>query len=144
MSHIKQFTNQRGVSLLFIILISSVILSIGAGVSVIIIQEVKIIEQVGDSVVSFYAADSGVEEQLFDLYKALPAGHSPQHSGNVAITTGGVASYVVNAKCSVNTAPEDCFMANGFTIDADCLALNYCIKSIGNFKNTKRAIEIKY
>ena len=135
-------TNQKGIALLFTMLIMSVILAVGAGISVILIQETKMMGEIGHSVVSFYAADSGVEEQLYDLYKAAPESHLPQHSGSMSITTGGVITYSVTAKCSVNTAIEDCY--NGFMVDESCSAFNYCIKSIGTYERTKRAIEIEY
>ena len=138
MSH----TNEKGISLLFTVLIMSVILAVGAGISTILIQETQMIGKIGHSVVSFYAADSGVEEQLYDLYKAAPESHLPQHSGSMSITTGGVITYSVTAKCSVNTAIEDCY--NGFMVDESCSAFNYCIKSIGTYERTKRAIEIEY
>jgi len=64
MSNIK---NQKGVSLLFTVLIMSVILSVSLGVSGVLVRQIKTIENVGHSVVSFYAADSGVEQQLYDL-----------------------------------------------------------------------------
>jgi len=132
MSH----TNEKGVSLLFTMLIMSVILAAGAGISVILIQETKMIGEIGHSVVSFYAADSGVEQQLYDLYKIPPEDpHLPQYSNTLSNT----ASYIVTAKCS---ALADCYV--GFVVDENCTALNYCIKSIGNYEKTKRAIEIEY
>jgi len=127
---------QKGVSLLFVVLIMSVILSVGAGISVILIQQTKMIGEIGHSVVSFYAADSGVEQQLYDLYKIPPEKtHMPQYSS----VLNNTASYNVTAKCS-NTA--ECYV--GFTIDENCTALNYCIKSVGSYEKTKRAIEIEY
>ena len=132
MSH----TNEKGVSLLFTMLIMSVILSVGAGISVILLQQTKMIGEIGHSVVSFYAADSGVEQQLYDLYKIPPEEtHLPQYS-NVLNNT---ASYDVTAKCSTST---DCYV--GFAVDENCTALNYCIKSVGSYEKTKRAIEIEY
>ena len=129
-------TNQKGIALLFTMLIMSVILAVAAGISVILIQETKMIGEIGHSVVSFYAADSGVEQQLYDLYKIPPEEpHMPQYSTTLA----NEASYTVTAKCSTST---DCYV--GFMVDETCTAFNYCIKSIGNYEKTKRAIEIEY
>ena len=132
MSH----TNEKGVALLFTVLIMSVILAVAAGISVILIQETKMIGEIGHSVVSFYAADSGVEQQLYDLYK-IPSeeSHFPQYSNSL----NNAASYIVTAKCSTST---DCYA--GFAVDENCTAFNYCIKSIGSYEKTKRAIEIEY
>ena len=132
MSH----TNEKGVALLFTVLIMSVILAAAAGISVILIQETKMIGEIGHSVVSFYAADSGVEQQLYDLYKIPPEEpHFPQYSSSLNNT----ASYIVTAECSTSA---DCYA--GFAVGENCTALNYCIKSVGSYKKTKRAIEIEY
>ncbi len=136
MSNTKiQFSKQKGISLLFVVLIMSVILAISLGISGVLVKQTKMIGEIGYSVVSFYAADSGIEVQLFDLYKTPPG--EMHHSGNV-----GDASYEVNAKCGAEVLPEDC--PTGFEIDPGCDAPNYCIKSIGTYKQNKRAIEIKY
>ena len=127
-------TNEKGISLLFVVLIMSVILAVGAGISVILIQETRMIGEIGNSVISFYAADSGVEEQLYDLYKTATSSQQGHHSD----TLNNAASYVVTAKCSTTT---NCYIG---VVDESCTALNYCIKSIGTFEKTKRAIEIKY
>ena len=113
----------------------SVILAMGLGISGIIVQEIKTMAQVGYSVVSFYAADSGVEEALYNLYK------SPQkvsiHLGNC-----GEALFEAEIKCGASMSPTDC--PPGFEIASDCNASNSCLKSIGVYQETKRAIEIKY
>lgn len=129
---------QRGVSILFATLIVSVVLSIGLGVSTILIQQAKVMSQAGDAVVSFYAADSGVEEQLFDLYKATE--HLSQHSGTIAIAANRTATFSTIARCSANVSAADCVIER----DDACQALNYCIKSVGSYQKTKRAIEIQY
>lgn len=127
----------KGVSILFVVLIMSVILSIGFGISGILIQQVKITEEIGNAVVSFYAADTGVEQQLFDLYK-LPD-HQSGYAGNMRAMNNTV-SYNVAVKCSPSA---DCFLGPE-NIDDNCAASNFCVKSIGSFQKTKRAIEIKY
>jgi len=137
MSNIK---DQKGVSLLFTILIMSVILSVSLGVSGVLVRQIKTIEDVGYSVVSFYAADSGVEQQLYDLYKTLPEeSHQSQYTDDLNIIDSS-ASYIVTASCSSDTL--DCY--NGFMVDESCGAVNYCITSIGTFEGTKRAIKIEY
>ncbi len=135
---LTKITNSRGVSLLFIVLIMSVILAVGLGVSGILIQQTKISEEIGDSVVSFYAADTGVEQELYDLYKLPEDNHLSSYVGTLNVMSNSV-SYDVAAKCSTTT---DCFV--GFPVDETCGGLNFCIKSVGSYQKTKRAIEIKY
>ena len=62
--------NQKGISLLLVVLISSVILAIGLGISSVIIQQTKMMENIGYSVIAFYAADTGIEAALYDLYRS--------------------------------------------------------------------------
>ena len=144
MSYTK-FKNEKGISLLFVVLITSVILAVGMGISGILVQQTKMMREIGYSVISFYAADSGVERQLYDLYKtSAEEQHHSQYTGNVM---GDIlsASYEVSAICGVNVIPADC--PQGLTIalsEEECDAINICIKSTGNYKEIKRAIEIKY
>ena len=138
---IKNINTNKGVSILFSVLIMSVILSVGLGISGILIQETRIVGEIGHSVVSFYAADSGIERELFELYKVVPV--TPEEAipnfSNIAV---GEASYSVETKCSSQN--EDCPAAFEVASEAECGALNYCLKSIGSFERTKRAIKIKY
>jgi len=119
MQNLKQeFNKQRGVSILFAISILSVILSIGLGASSVLIGQIKAIREMGYSVTAFYAADNGIEEVLL---MAIPV--------NIPETQLNGAKYEVTVKDSENP---------------DCNAVNFCIKSIGVYKGTRRAIEIKY
>ncbi len=128
---------EKGISLLFVVLIMSVILAIGMGISGILIQQTKMVGEIGKSIVSFYAADSGVERELFDLYKS-PYPQSDL-SGFLSVNGSNDASFNVAVKCG---ATSDCLA--GFATSSDCSALNFCLKSIGSYQKTKRAIEIKY
>ena len=131
-----QFSNQKGVSLLFTVLIMSVILAIGMGISGILVQQTRMVGEIGKSIVAFYAADSGVEQELYDLYQT----QSPDFPQSIIPETPcGDASFNVAVKCG---ATSDCLA--GFATSSDCDALNFCLKSIGSYQKTKRAIEIKY
>ena len=113
----KIYRSQKGVSLIFAIFILTFVLSIGLGTSTILIRQVKITREIGYSVIAFYAADSGIEEVLLMATPAPASGLVNGASYDVQVENGGVG---------------------------DCTALNYCIKSIGSYKNTRRAIEIQY
>jgi len=126
---------QKGISLLFVVLIMGVILAIGLGISGILVQQTRMTGEIGYSVVSFYAADSGIEQELYDLYKLPEGEHSPGYPGNI-----GDASYVVTAKCGNKN--QEC-PATFDEPDPDLDAI-YQVKSVGTYQKTKRAIEIKY
>lgn len=62
----KEF--QKGaVSILLAVLILSMVSAIGIGISVLIIQQIRMSGQSGQSVVAFYAADAGAEKCLYQV-----------------------------------------------------------------------------
>jgi hypothetical protein len=119
----QQFSNQMGISLLLAILISALILGSALGVSTILLQETKMGREMGNSVVAFYAAETGIEQIL--MTKQNPSTSCLQ-SSPCQLANG--ASYYLSI----------------LTPGAACSASNFCIKSIGIFKETRRGIEVKY
>ena len=115
----NNFQSEEGVSILLSVMILSVILSIALGSSDIAIRQVQSMEGIGDSVVAFYAADHGIEEVMVMEYP-----HSISETG---LSNG--ATYEVTVIDST---------------DPDCNADNYCIKSIGSYRDAKRAIRSVY
>ncbi len=163
MSHIKlQFSNQKGISLLFTVLITSLILAISLGISALLIQEMRMMSEIGYSVTAFYAADSGIEAAVYDLYQH-PASPTPTHSNSSDNADLGDAQYDTQAKCCHFEFEKCSFgdpdnpeerpicplgIENIGSNDPNnpdyCDAVNYCLKSLGSYKEVKRAIEIKY
>ena len=134
----SKIQNSRGVALLFIVLITSLILAIGLGLTALLIQGMRITGEIGYSVVAFYAADNGIEEALYDLYQSPSP--SAEHSGDL-----DDAHYQTFAKCDKDTLLGSCLLGDT-NIDPNCDGdiLKYCLKSIGSYQRVKRAIEIKY
>ena len=124
---------QKGTFLLMTVLIMSILLAIGLGLSALLLPGIEIIKGMGDSVVAFYAADSGVEEALKRLYidrENLPF--------EIRLIKIGEASYFVSAFPAVRAEEagfEDCPQPPN---------KSYCIKSVGIYKGTRRAIEVSY
>lgn len=141
----KNKKQEKGVALFLVVLIMSVILAIGLGISGILIQQIKISENIEDSVVAFYAADAGVEQQIYDLYKEAI------HIDTYYLEISNGASYNVSVVCSPDN--DGCQPGGEFEnilIITDpknpdyCDASNFCINSLGTFNTAKRAIEVKY
>jgi len=139
----KNIISQKGVAIYLAMVIMSVILLIGIGMSTIIIGQIKISTGIGNSVVALYAADTGIERALYEekLCRQIDC-----------------SSYSCGAECSA-----ECICS------ADCRGLNQgCIisslvgnssyntnviyakedgkdvvkiTSAGEYKETKRAIE---
>jgi len=62
----SDFTLQKGVSLYLALMIMFILIAIGLGVSLIIVSQMKMIRGMGDSVVAFYAGDTGIEHTLYE------------------------------------------------------------------------------
>ncbi len=109
--------SQKGVSIYLAIIIMFILLSIALGVSVIIVSQMKMIRGMGNSVIAFYAADTGIERSLYAT--RLEGSTTGEVSGSLSDPLAD-ASYNV-------TSPE---------VDR--------WKSIGSFEGVKRAIEISF
>ena len=106
----------KGISLLFVVLITSVILAISLGISGILIQQTKMMTEIGYSVISFYAADSGIERALYNIRKE-------EGTGDVLENWGTDYGYSV--------------ISGSYDGEA-------YLKSVGQYKETRRAIETTY
>lgn len=67
------YNSQKGVSLIITFFVMIIILSITLAISALLYSEVKIIRNMGDSVIAFYAADSGIEKVLYYDRQVLPS-----------------------------------------------------------------------
>jgi hypothetical protein len=118
-----QFLKQKGVSLLFIVLIMSVILAISLGISSILGQQMIVMRTIGYSVIAFYAADTGIERVLMEADPKILDGFEGE------LNNGAKYLIVVKSGGEGDCDPER----------------NYCIKSTGSYQEEiKRAIEIRY
>jgi len=128
--------SQKGVAIYLAIVIMAVILSIGVGLSAILIDQIRVFQRIGDSVVAIYAADTGIERALYENNKIAP------------ILPGGLLS----------CAPSSCFLDlnnNGqdatdptYTVQVvgpgsgTCPATaTKCFNSTGIYKGVQRKIE---
>ncbi|MCX6760594.1 MAG: hypothetical protein NTZ84_00600 [Candidatus Nealsonbacteria bacterium] len=117
------YKKQKGISIVLIIIIASVVFTVALGINSISSQQAKTMGEIGYSLISFYAADSGAEKQLYDLYKLTT--HTFQYN---EILSPGVSFSV-----TVISVP-----------DPSCNALNFCINSVGGYKEVQRAIHLEY
>jgi hypothetical protein len=119
-----QIISQKGVSVLYAVFVVTVLLAISFGINGILISQVKMLGDIGHSVVAFYAADTGIEKVLIDRQNPdLTPGY---YDGSL----GNGATYTVSVIQGGNPGCDPGFY--------------YCIKAIGVYESTKRAIEINY
>lgn len=108
-------SSQKGVSLYLALMMMFTIVGIALGVSAILVSQIKVAGGMEDSVTAFFAADTGIERVIFQQATTTISG----------ILDNG-ASYSVQY----------------FQPGADCSGGNYCLKSVGVYQKTRRAIEI--
>jgi len=141
----SDFRFQKGIALFLMVLIMSLILAIGLGISAILIEAIKIMEKIGYSVIAFYAADHGMEMSLYSLYH-----HSPpiaEHSGRLDDTYYQTFIKCCNPNfkyCAFGGPEEPVCPLGPDHIDLQCHARYFCLKSLGSYKGVKRAIQINH
>ena len=117
---------QSGVSLYLVIVVMVILLAIVLGLTSILVGQMKMVREMGYSVIALSAADAGIERVLVDWGAPTT---TPNYYDN-SLSNG--ATY------EVSVIP---------TGTGGCTALNYCIKSIGIYppnEGVRRAIEITY
>ena len=126
--------SQKGATLYFAIIIMSILLAAVFSISSIVLTQIRTIKGMGDSIIAFYAADTGVETALYDLYNA----NYISHYGPVSLGSGIYTYEVWVAQPAGGTLP-------GIPADSPFLCTGkgqyYCIKSIGIYNSVKRAVE---
>lgn len=125
--------SQNGVSLYLAIAILAILLGIALGVSSILFGQMRTISSLGYSVVAFYSADSGIEQEL---YERNPAGSAyacfVDLDGVAATTCSNISTCPANL-----TAPADaCYQVTVITLTQ--------IRSFGYYREVRRAIEISF
>jgi len=132
---------KRGMALYLIIVMVAVLLPLALGLSVIIINQIKMTREMGYSVVALYAADAGTERALLgwrtdpgNLEIIHPECNNP---GNLCDISN--ASYYVLVYEGEN-------MPGGPDLGGHCDGpdLYYCIKAVGIYQGVSRSIEVNF
>jgi len=124
---------EKGSAIYFTFIVLSIMLATALGISVLLIGQIKLMTGIENSVVAFYATDSGIENILYQ--KKMEAGIS-NCSGEIP------PSY-----CSIDLNNGASAQATFTPSGANCLYSDGCIKSVGSYStgsgnDAQRAIEI--
>lgn len=114
---------QSGVSLYLAILVMVILLAIVLGLTAILIGQMKMVREMGYSVIALSAADAGIERALMEW---------GDESDTLALDGTG------------DTLGEASYELSVFQTGPECTATNFCITSVGIYKGVRRAIEITY
>jgi len=112
--------SNRGTTLYLALIILAILIAIVFSVSSIILGQIKTMKGMSDSVIALYAADTGIEEGLYEVYQ----GNFGDFNGTLDNHSSYRAS-VLNP--GEGTCPSDSF---------------YCIDSIGAFHQIKRGLRV--
>ncbi len=115
---------KKGLAMYIIIIIMVIVLALVLGISSILVSQLKIIKSMEDSVIAYYAAETGIERALMDR----------DNISKIIYCQKG-------SPCSLNNGQQ-------YYIEVDdsgsCSADNACIRSVGIYNNTRRAIEVSF
>ncbi len=114
--------SESGVSLIFTLLILGIILATCLGVVNLMLKEIKISSNIGYSVTAYYAAEAGIEKTLYNARK----GSGPVESCET-LSIDPTCTFLVRI-AQIGIPPD----------------IPYIIKSVGNFKKTRRGVEVQY
>lgn len=80
--------NERGISLILTFFIMVIVLSVILSISVILYSEVRVVRNMSNSMVSFYAAESGIEKILYYDRQVLPVLDQDADGNNILAERG--------------------------------------------------------
>lgn len=124
---------QRGVSLYFAMMLTTLLLGIALGTSAMFFKQARLLRGIGDSVFSFFAADAGVERALM-VDNTLCAADEDRIGCVISKTP-------LSAVELSNGAAYQVVVERGGTGSCD-EGVNYCVKSVGTYQDARRAIKI--
>ncbi len=146
LSYYNSMKKEKGFSLFLSILLMSVILSVVLGLSVIMMNQNRMIGFMDDSVKVFYVAETGAEKALFEIFK----GEDINYKYEKILSDG--SQYSVKTYCCQG---EECIFKeegcplcpieeNGIKmIDLDCDAKAFCIYSTGIIGEHRKTFKIE-
>lgn len=110
----KDNQKQSGIALLLTVIILSIVTLIAVLIANIVIVQLRLAKDISDSQAAVYAADSGIEWQLYRIKKGVLVPSPVMSNGAVVETT------------VTGTAP------------------NFTIKSLGSYQSVKRQFEVSF
>jgi hypothetical protein len=153
----KYFRSEKGISLYLTVLILTILLAISLGMSRILVGQIKMVGTMGNSVIAFYAADTGTEKVLYedklcrpDCPAPPPCTPTPDPCPTPSpCPCPGCEGYPDACQGLLNNSSfSGSLEENGPTYQATfyndpitCGGSPFCIRSIGIYRGIRRAIE---
>ena len=125
------YSAQNGVAVLMAVFVLSSVLAISFGISAVFLKELRFGREAGFYIPAFFAADSGIE-------KILTIRSNPKVFTQCVARTDGA-----KPECQLSNGAMFWIVAKAKDEDG-CAAANFCVVSNGEYKGTRRAIEVNY
>ena len=116
--------DEKGLALYLAVVIMTIILAMVLGVSTILVGQIRTIQKIENSVIALYGADTGIERELKENN---PIGNVTTDSMDLG--GGEVVTYTVT---KIGQGSGEC-----------PLSVSYCLESVGEYREIKRAIRIE-
>ncbi len=130
---------QKGSALYFTVVIMTIIFSLVLGVNAILTSQIIMIRDMGESVIAFHAANSGVEHTLYEVRKGDRTNIPPEQAlQEMSFDGRRRAFYEVN----ITTRPYD---VSGFVVyEVRSYGSVSYLDFMGGSETAKRAIEVEF
>jgi len=156
MTQHNNIIRERGVSVYLALVIMFILLDIGLSLSTLLIGQIKVIREMGNSVAAFYAADTGIEREIYDRnpHDSGCAYHvfldlDGDNNGTICGTACDTEDPCPLGPCPSSFDPGDaCYQVTVIDrggVDCDPLTVTTeCIQSVGIYKGVRRAIKVSW
>jgi len=136
---------KKGISLYLTVILLAIVLAIVVGLGAILIVQIRIVRQIGYSVVALYSADTGVERKLLDfkdrgdaIIADPPLSEFLDIDGNGSVPSGDCPDNLSN------NSNDSCYRVQVFGAgEEQCSGVILCIRSVGVYRGIRRAIEVR-
>ena len=148
--------SQKGVSVYLAFMVMTILLIIGLGVNYLVASEIKVMRNMNNSVVAFYAAETGIEKTLYLDNMVIPPGgsrglcyicnssNSTEWDSGTCTTSGTDCNLISCGNCRV--VFEQTISGKKHRVEAQVTTVggnvSTTIKSVGTYKTTRRAIQV--
>ena len=122
--------NSKGIAFILTMLILTGLLALVLGISTLLVREIKLSQEIANSVLAYGAADTGIERFMYGVNKELLS------EGTCCCAAGDGCSQVQNCYSASNGV--------NYTVCTKKATSPIEIKSTGTFRGTKRSIQITY
>lgn len=133
LNYFKKLRTNDGIALYLSIVALAAIFAISFGLISLLLGQLNIARDVGRFIPAIYAADSGIERTLYKIRK--------DGDFESCTTTGPPADCEIQNTTMQNQASYRVIILDSSFEWCDAEVVNKCVRSIGNFRNTNRALE---